>query len=141
MHIIQHMAVYAFCRSSFVALTRMTTVACHLIMLATEFEIRLVMIEILLFPAFLFMTILAFLTQATLVNVIVLVTVVTNGWRFPILFSLLVTLTTFNTDMPTLQWIVRLVVIECLLAELHNIRITTQMVLVTGTALRIAQST
>ncbi len=139
-HIIQHMAVYAFCRSPLVALTRMTAIACHFIVLATQLEIRLVMIEILFFPAFLFMTILTFLAQVTLVNVIVLVTVVTYGRRCPILFILLVAQVTFNPDMPALERIVRHLVIEGLLAELHNIRITTQMVLVTGTALRITQT-
>ena len=140
-HIIQHMAIDAFCRSPLVALTRMTAIACDFIVLATQLEIRLVMIEILFFPAFLFVTVLTFLAQVTLVNVIVLVTVVTYGRRFPILFVLLVAQGAFNPDMAAFQLIVRHVVIEGLLAELHNIRITTQVVLVTGTALRITQAT
>jgi len=90
MHITESVTFNAFSRGSHIAFPCVAAITGHVFMLAAQHVIRIVVIKYLLLPTLIVVTVLAFLPEIALVNVIVNVTAVTGGRCIPEFFALLV---------------------------------------------------
>ena len=140
MNVIEQVAAYAFRRCTLVMLTGMTAVTCNMCMPAPQAVSCIIVVEILLPPSFLVMTVSAFAAQVTLVNIIITVTVIACSRSLTVFFPLFVAQGTLDTCMPAFQAVVRQVVIKGFPAELHDIRIAAKVIPVACATPRIARA-
>ena len=126
-NVIDAVAGYAFRRDVFIALIGMTAVATRILVLAVQRELGLVMVKAAGLPCLHAVALAAFLAQALLVWVILVMAVVACRRRVTVFGVLLVAAGAGQPHMRAFQGEIGLMVVKGIRVEMHDIAVASYM--------------